>query len=113
MSDTLQTNRRNKTIHKTTFILDELSILVSFFLAIAIRYDAIQRWADYNDGIYTTMVVTVLLFGVIVFFVYDKRRPDIVVMDPIDNLLRLCKSRFLLVLLTIVYFYVAQQSVLT
>jgi exopolysaccharide biosynthesis WecB/TagA/CpsF family protein len=112
MQKTPHKSKHNSIILRTTFILDELSILLSFFLALSLRYDAIQRWKDYNEGIYTTMIVTVLLFCVIVFLVYDYRRPDIVVMDPVDNLLRLCKSRFLLALMTIVYFYVTQKSVL-
>lgn len=112
MQKLLQKSKHNNILFRTTFILDECSILLSFFLALSLRYDAIQRWKDYNEGIYTTMIVTVLLFCVIVFLVYDYRRPDIVVMDPIDNLLRLCKSRFLLAFMTIVYFYVTQKPVL-
>ncbi len=112
MESTSIKGKKNRLILRRTFFLDELSILIAFFLAIAIRYDAILKWVDYNKGIYISMVVTVLLFYVIVFFLYDMRRKNIILLDPVENLLKLCKSRFLLAMMTIVYFYVAQKSVL-
>ena len=113
MQKTLLKGKKNRLIQRNTFLLDELSFILAFFLAIAIRYDAIRAWKDYNNGIYISMIVTVLLFYVIVFSVYDIRRPVIVEMDPAENLIKLFKNRFLLYLLTIVYFYFTQKTVLT
>ena len=89
MQKTLLKGKKNRLIQRNTFLLDELSFILAFFLAIAIRYDAIRAWKDYNNGIYISMIVTVLLFYVIVFSVYDIRRPVIVEMDPAENLIKL------------------------
>lgn len=49
MQKSSQIIKHNNLILRNTFVLDELSILLSFFLALAIRYDEIQRWSIYND----------------------------------------------------------------
>ena len=106
-------SKQNREIQRTTFILDELSIIISFFLAIAVRFKAIINWIDLSYGIYVSMLITVLIFCVIIFYAYDSRLDNVVVQDPIDNLVSTVKSRLFLGLMAIVYFYVAQKDVLT
>jgi exopolysaccharide biosynthesis WecB/TagA/CpsF family protein len=102
----------NKGIYRNTLILDEASIIVAFVLAILIRFRAIINWVDYSAGIYISMFSTSLIFEVLVFFVFDNRRPSVVYMDPVDNLIELIKSRLLMTALLIVYFFATQKSVL-
>ncbi len=83
-----------------------------FFAAIGIRYNAIVNWVDKKAGIYVSMLVTSLLFAMIVYYAIDIKGMNVVVMDPVDNLLAVCKNRIVLSLLTIMYFFVTQRSVL-
>ena len=103
---------QNNVIYKRTFIIDELSIILAFLSAVIIRYRAIIAWVDYSLGIYLSMIVTVLLFEIIVYFCYDAKRLSIVVLDPIDNLVKLIKSRALLIGLSVAYLFATQKSVL-
>ncbi len=112
MSAVYKGKNRDRSIYKYTLVLDETSIICAFFSSFAIRYNAIMNWANKNTGIYVSMILTVFLFNIIVFFSYDMRRPSIVDMDPFDNLLKVCKNRFILSLLTVLYFYTTQKSVL-
>ncbi len=102
----------NKDIYLYTFIIDEISIILAFFSALAIRYNAIMNWADYNSGIYVSMIVTAIVFQVLIFFLYDMRRKSIVRMDPFENAIRLLKSRILLTALFLAYLFITQRSVL-
>ena len=104
--------RRDKEVYRYTLILDEISIICAFFSAIAIRFNAIMNWVDRRSGIYVSMIITVFLFAIIVFYFYDLKNPNVVKMDPVDNFLRVCKNRFFLSLLTLMYFYLTQRSVL-
>ena len=103
---------QNNVIYKHTFIIDELYIILAFLSAVIIRYRAIIAWVDYSLGIYLSMIVTVLLFEIIVYFCYDAKRLSIVVLDPIDNLVKLIKSRALLIGLSVAYLFATQKSVL-
>ncbi len=102
----------DREITRSTLILDEISIICAFFSAILIRYQAIVNWVDRKAGIYVSMIITSLLFAVIVFYVFDIRGFNVVQMDPIENFLAVCKNRFFLSLLTVMYFFVTQRSVL-
>lgn len=107
--------RRGRSVHRVTLLIDELSILTAFFSAFLIRYQAIVNyvnWFEYSYGIYVSMIVTALLFQLIVFFAYDYRGPSVVEMDPVDNLVRTVKSRFILIVLFILYLFTTQKSVL-
>ena len=104
--------KRNRAVQRNTFIVDEISIILAFFFAVWIRYKNVVSWKHYNDGIYVTLFISALLFYVIVFFAYDLRRPDITAMDPVDNFLRVLKSRAFLALIVILYFFMTQQSVM-
>ncbi len=107
-------NRRkvDREIFRSTLILDELSIICAFFSAVAIRYNAINNWVDKKAGIYVSMIITSLLFAVIIFYLIDAKGVNVVLMDPIENLLAVCRNRIFLSLLTIMYFFATQRSVL-
>ena len=99
-------------VYKRMFIIDELSIILAFVSAVTIRYQAIINWVDYSFGVYLSMIVTVFLFEIIVHFSYDVKRLPIVDMDPIDNMIKLIKSRVLLIGLSVAYLFATQKSVL-
>lgn len=103
---------QNNIIHHKTFIIDELSIILAFLSAVAIRYKAIINWVDFSLGIYLSMIITVILFEIIVYFSYDAKRYPIVEMDPVENMLKLIRSRFLLIGLSVAYLFATQKSVL-
>ena len=103
---------QNNIIYKRTFVIDELSIILAFISAVTIRYRAIINWVDYSLGVYLSMIITVFLFEIIVYFSYDAKRLPIVVLDPIDNLVKLVKSRALLIGLSVAYLFATQKSVL-
>ena len=103
---------QNSIVHKRTFAIDELSIILAFISAVTIRFQAIINWVDYSLGIYLSMIVTVFLFEIIVYFSYDAKRATIVEMDPIENLTKLVKSRMLLIGLSVTYLFATQKSVL-
>ena len=108
-----QRQKIEREIHIYTLALDEASIMFAFFSAILIRYNAIMNWADRKSGIYVSMILTSLLFEIIVYSVLDRRKATVISMDPVDNLIGVCKNRVVLALLTIMYFYATQRSVLT
>lgn len=104
---------QNNLISKKTFIIDELSIILAFLSAIALRFQAIIRWVDFSLELYVSLIITVVLFEIIVYFCYDSKGQSIVAMDPIDNLGRLIKSRMFLIGLSVVYLFATQKAVLT
>ncbi len=112
MPNSIKKRKKDRKIYTYTLVLDELSIICAFFSAIVIRYNAIVNWVDMSTGIYVSMIVTVLLFAIIVFYFYDFKYRNIVRMDPVDNLFAVCKNRLFLSFLTITYFYITQRSVL-
>ncbi len=102
----------NRDIFFKTFLLDELSIILAFFSAVIIRYNAIISWVDYNSRIYVSLIITAILFQIIIMFLYDAKKTSIVRMDPMENGIRLVKSRLLMTALYLVYLFVTQRSVL-
>lgn len=102
----------NNIIYKRTFVIDEFSIIFAFISAVTIRYKAIINWVDFSLGIYLSMIVTVFLFEIIVYFSYDAKRLPIIALDPIENLVKLIKSRALLIGLSVAYLFATQKSVL-
>ena len=105
-------NIRNGAVYKRTFILDEMSIFLAFFSAILIRYEAIINWVDYNSGIYIALFVTGMVFEFIVYTVYDLNKPCITLMDPFENFVSLILGRAILIVLSLVYFFFTQKTVL-
>ncbi len=106
-------NTKNRHIMRCTFVVDIFSILISFFLAIALRFKAIVNWQDYSTGIYVDMLISVLLLESIIYIYHDMRKPCVAEMDPVDNLVSIVKNRILLVGLSVLYFYAAHNAVLT
>jgi exopolysaccharide biosynthesis WecB/TagA/CpsF family protein len=103
---------KSSSIYRTTFAIDEASIVLAFFSAIAIRFDNIIHWVDFSYGIYVSIFITVVLFQLIVFFLYDRRKPTVVEMDPADNAVTVVKSRLFLIALSIAYLFIIRRSVL-
>ncbi len=103
---------QNSRLKSYTLLVDELSIVTAFVVAFVIRFKAIMNWVDFYYGIYASMFITVILFQIIIFSVYDNKKPTIVLIDPIENFFRLVKGRALLVVLTVMYFFVTHRSVL-
>lgn len=112
MKDIIQNTKRDKKIKQHTWLLDEMSIIIAFFCAIIIRYNAIVNWIDYNLGIYVSMLATSILFNIVVYAAYDMNKPNIMVLDFLDNVLRVIKNRIFLIALLIAYFYATQRTVL-
>lgn len=112
MYNSKQKIKNNKRIRRITFMIDEASIILAFFLAIAIRFKQIMKWVDFNYGIYVSLFITSLIFEALVYFIYDYRSPNIVEMDPVDNVFKVVKSRILLQMLSLGYLFVVQRSVL-
>ncbi|WP_022766585.1 WecB/TagA/CpsF family glycosyltransferase [Butyrivibrio sp. XPD2006] len=108
-----QNNSKKNHIVRYTFAVDMASILGAFFLAIVIRFKAIINWADFSLGIYVNMLISAILLEIAIYFFNDLRKASVVEMDPVDNLIAVVKNRFLLIILSIVYFYITQSSVLT
>ncbi|SFP37127.1 polymer biosynthesis protein, WecB/TagA/CpsF family [Butyrivibrio proteoclasticus] len=104
--------RNDKRIRRITFMMDEMSIIVAFLLAIVIRFKEIMKWVDFNYGIYVSLFITSLIFETLVYFIYDYSGPNIVAMDPIDNFFMAFKSRVLLQMLSLGYLFVVQRSIL-
>lgn len=112
MYNSKQKIKNDKRIRRITFMIDEASIILAFFLAIAIRFKQIMKWVDFNYGIYVSLFITSLIFEALVYFIYDYRSPNIVEMDPVDNVFKVVKSRILLQMLSLGYLFVVQRSVL-
>ncbi len=112
MKTSISRKRRTRLKSMTLFI-DELSIVVSFFTAIIIRFRAITEWVGFYYGIYISMLFTVLIFEVVIYTVYDSKRASIAEIDPFENFFRTVKNRGILVALSIIYFYVTYRAVLT
>ena len=106
-------NTKYRHIMRGVFAVDIISIFVSFWGAIFIRFKAIINWVDFSLGIYVDMLISAILLEIAVYFFNDMRKTSVVEMDPIDNLIAVIKNRFLLIVLSIVYFYVTHRSVLT
>lgn len=103
---------QNSRLKSYTLIADELSIAAAFVIAVTIRFKAIVNWVDFYYGIYASMFITVMLFQIIIFNLYDNKRPSIVLTDSIEIFFRLVKGRAMLVALTVMYFFVTHRAVL-
>ncbi len=112
MQSDIRIKRANKAIYRYTLFLDEVSILLAFFSALLIRFRAVIQLPREYVTLYISMILTSLLIEIIVFLLYDMKRPNVVLMDPVDNLVTICKNRIILAFVTILYFFLAQKSVL-
>lgn len=103
--------KRTNYPRRRVFILDELAIIIALFAALFIRHpDKFLEWYGIYDGLYVSLMVTLCLFHVIVFLLYDNRRKPIFEQDPVENLLSVIKSRCILVAMSLLYLYVVQKS---
>ena len=106
-------NTKDRHVIHCTFAVDISSIIMAFLMAFAIRFRAIVNWSDFSIGLYVDMLVSSILIEIAVYFFNDLRMPSVIEMDPIDNLLAVVRNRFLLIVLSIVYFYFTYRAVLT
>ncbi|WP_242826480.1 WecB/TagA/CpsF family glycosyltransferase [Butyrivibrio sp. VCB2001] len=103
-------NRTNYPIIRV-FIIDEIAIIMAMAIALLVRYgrDAIHSHSYFN-GIYVSVVITMCVFHVIVYLLYDTRKTSIFIQDPIENFATVFKSRCILVTLAFVYHYAIHMS---
>ena len=86
-------SRKKRTRLKSmTLFIDELSIVVSFFTAIAIRFRAIIEWPDAYFRLYVSMLLTALIFEVVIYTFYDNKEASVAEIDPFENFLRIVKT---------------------
>ncbi len=105
--------KRSRTSYpiRRVFLLDELSIILSLFLAYLVRhYYRLGEFFTLIGGLYRTLLATLFLICIVVFLLYDYRKPSIFEMDPFENLVSVTKSRIIAVALTIAYLYIVQRS---
>ena len=97
---------------KRIFILDEIALVLAIISALALRYK--QRFwesADFYDGLYVKLTVTICVFHVIIFLIYDNRKEHVFLQDPIQNLMTVIKGKCILMALTLLYLYAMQISI--
>ena len=103
-------NRSNYPIIRV-FIIDEIAIVMAMAIALLIRYGRdVGHSYLYFNGVYVSVVVTMCIFHVIVYLLYDNAKPSIFVQDPVENFATVFKSRFILVTLAFVYHYAVRIS---
>ncbi len=104
-------NRDNYPIRRV-FIIDEISIVIAMAIAPLLRMsNEIAAWyAKYGD-LYLSVMMTLCLFHVIIYLLYDNRKTSIFLQDPFENLISVIKSRCLLTVLSLIYLYAVQRSV--
>ena len=105
--------KRNKNSFpiRRVFLLDELAILLALAVALLIRHSrTIFRLVDVFGNLYIVLPVTLCLFHIMVFLLYDNRKPSIFEQDPIENLMTVIKSKCILLASTLAYLYIVQRS---
>ena len=96
---------------RRVFILDELAIIIALAASLVLRHhDRFLDWRTFAGGLYISFGLTVCLFHVIVFLLYDNRKDSIFEQDPVENLLTVIKSRCILMALSLLYLYAIQAS---
>jgi exopolysaccharide biosynthesis WecB/TagA/CpsF family protein len=103
-------NRANYPIIRV-FIIDEVAIVMAMAIALLMRYgkNAVHS-PSYFNGVYVSVVLTMCIFHVIVYMLYDTRKKSIFLQDPIENFATVFKSRFILVTLAFAYHYAVHMS---
>lgn len=93
------------------FLLDELATLLALLAALLVRHtSAVLRLKEIFGNLYIVIAITLCLFHIIVFLLYDNRKDSIFEQDPIENLMTVIKSKVILLSLTLIYLYVVQRS---
>lgn len=97
---------------KRIFIFDEIALVLAMITALALRYRE-RFWGAHQffDGIYVMMTVTVCIFHVIIFLIYDSRKEHIFLQDPLQNLMTVIKGKCILMALSLLYLYAFKQSI--
>ncbi|SFU90158.1 WecB/TagA/CpsF family glycosyltransferase [Butyrivibrio sp. INlla21] len=97
---------------KRIFILDEIALILAMITALAIRYRG-QFFVAHTffDGLYVKMTITVCIFHVIIFLIYDNKKEHVFVQDPVQNLMTVIKGKCILMALSLLYLYAFKISV--
>ena len=96
---------------KRILVLDELTLIVAFFVTLAIRYrDTFRYWTTFYDGLYINFLIVLCLVQALVFLGFDKRKKSIFEMDPVENLMSVVKRKVILIVLGLLYLYATQRG---
>ncbi len=104
-------NKKNRYPIRRVFILDEAAIFVALLMSLAVRFPTMfGMWHTIFDGFYVSFGLTLCIFNMIVFLLYDNRKNPIFEQDPIENLVTVFKSRCILLGISLLYLYIVQKS---
>ncbi|WP_330375739.1 WecB/TagA/CpsF family glycosyltransferase [Butyrivibrio proteoclasticus] len=99
---------------KRIFILDELAVIVAFFLALLVRYQkGVMDWYWIYDGLYESFFIVLIILQALVFFVYDIRKKPLFEQDLVETFTYVIKSRVLLLVFSILFLYATQKGDIT
>ncbi len=102
--------KRNYPI-KRIFILDEIALILAMLTALVIRYRKnFFKFAEFYDGLYVMLIITVCMLHIIIFLIYDNRKEHVFLQDPMQNLMTVIKSKCVLAALSLLYLYAMQIS---
>lgn len=96
---------------KRIFLIDELSVMAAYFLALLFRYGLdFDYWVELFDGLYVSFFFVICMLQVIVFLAYDRRKAPIFQQDPIEVLSVVFKGKVILIILGLLYIYMNQRG---
>ncbi len=96
---------------KRIFILDELSVVTAFILALIFRYGPdFWQWTQLFEGLYVSFFFVLCMLQAIVFLGYDGRKKAIFLQDPAELLASVIKGKLLLIVMALFYLYINQRS---
>ena len=97
---------------KRIFILDEIANVLAMITAFSIRFRKQLLLAlELQYGLYIMITVTLCIFYVIIFFIYDSRKTHIFLQDPVQNLVTVIKGKCILMAFSLLYMYAIKISV--
>ena len=92
-------------------ILDELALVVAYFLALKIRYGKrFYMWSTTYDGLYIEFLIVLCLIQALIFLLYDAKRCSVFLQDPVDNFLSVLKSKAMVIVFGMFYLYGTQKG---
>lgn len=96
---------------KRIFIIDELSVIMAYVLALLFRYGGdVRGWCELFDGLYVSFFFVVCMLQVIVFLGFDRRKTPIFLQDPAEILITVIKGKVLLLVMCLFYLYINQRG---
>ncbi len=96
---------------KRIFLIDELSVMAAYFLALLFRYGLdFDYWVELFDGLYVSFFFVICMLQVIVFLGYDRRKASIFQQDPVEVLSVVFKGKVILIILGLLYIYMNQRG---